>query len=439
MKNLFIFQFLFFFFIINPIFSQSYSVENLSNPKINNSYILDSADTIHKDDIIILNKLFSEIEENNKAQIALVILPTIGDEVPKEFAVKLFEKWKIGEKETDRGLLFLFVLDQHRFEFETGYGLEGILPDIVLKKIADSVLVPKLKEKKITVGIYDTIVEINKILTDESTLSLQDFELKKKLRIEEAQHYGKEKEPLIPEGYEWLVWTTGIIYIILSILIIFYWIGTYIEYAESDENLQTRKEKLNKQWFNIFFWLTAFFFLFPMIIVGFVLYSMRKGLDEEQIDCPNCKNHTLEKLTLTKSKTMKDKGELLEESLENALTTIWCCTSCGHIKKEKKILEESPNRKCPSCQYYTLKHKFVKTIVPATTSDSGSEEWLLECKNCGHSSSRIQVTPKKPLNKPSSHKSSSSSSSVRSKSSSHSSSRSWGGGRSGGGGYGGSW
>jgi uncharacterized protein len=66
------------------------------------------ADTIHKDDSIVLDKLcFQKSKRTTNTQIALVILNTIGNEVPKEYAVKLFEKWKIGEKETDKGLLFL--------------------------------------------------------------------------------------------------------------------------------------------------------------------------------------------------------------------------------------------------------------------------------------------------------------------------------------------
>jgi uncharacterized protein len=429
---------LFFCSFLSPIFSQSYSVEDLPNPKLNNSYLLDLANTIHKDDSIVLDNLLSEIEQKTNTQIAVVILNSIGNEVPKEYAVKLFEKWGIGEKGSDKGLLILFVLDKHRFEFETGYGLEGILPDLVLKKISDTILVPKLKENKITVGVYETLVEIKKILEEESSLSKQDFEIKKKIRLEAAETFAKENESLISDGYEWLVWTIAIVYLILSILLIFYWIGTFVEVAEADLNLQSRKDKLKKQWYKISFWITAIIFAIPMIIVGFILYSMKKDLEEEQIDCPNCKNHTLEKLMRAQAKINKDKAELLEETLENALTTVWKCSNCSFIKKEKKIIKETPNSKCPTCNYYTIKHKFVKVLVPATTTETGSEEWLESCQNCGYTNNLIKNIPKKPINKPSTGRKSKSRSSSHS-SSSRSSSRSWGGGRSGGGGYGGSW
>lgn len=55
-------------------------------------------------------------------------------------------------------------MDQRRWEFETGYGLEGVLPDVILKRIGEDRLVPKLRAKKMDEGFSDVIREIAKVI-----------------------------------------------------------------------------------------------------------------------------------------------------------------------------------------------------------------------------------------------------------------------------------
>lgn len=76
-----------------------------------------------------IDSILSRLEDSTNAQVAVVALQSIGDALPKDFANALFKKWGIGYAGKDNGLLILFVFDQRRVEFETGYGLEGLLPD----------------------------------------------------------------------------------------------------------------------------------------------------------------------------------------------------------------------------------------------------------------------------------------------------------------------
>lgn len=93
---------------------------------------------------------------NTTDEVAVVILPTIGSHAadarytPKTFATELFNLWGIGQKDKDNGLLILMVMDERRVEFETGYGMEGILPDALCKRIQVEYMVPKFKQ-----GDYD--------------------------------------------------------------------------------------------------------------------------------------------------------------------------------------------------------------------------------------------------------------------------------------------
>ncbi len=77
-----------------------------------------------------LEDLCTQVDQKAKAQIAVVTINKIdSDQSIEEFAVALEEKWKVGAKGTDRGVLMLFVMNPRGGRIEVGYGLEGILND----------------------------------------------------------------------------------------------------------------------------------------------------------------------------------------------------------------------------------------------------------------------------------------------------------------------
>ena len=65
----------------------------------------------------------------------MVAVGSIGEQDLESFSNELFARWGIGQKENNNGVLVLFVLDQRKIRFEVGYGMEGILPDAVCKRI----------------------------------------------------------------------------------------------------------------------------------------------------------------------------------------------------------------------------------------------------------------------------------------------------------------
>ncbi len=111
-----------------------------------------------------INQLISDLESSTSAEIAVVVLPSIGKVVPKDFAVALFNHWGIGKKGKDNGILVLHILDQRRIEIETGYGMEGDLPDATVKRIIDQYAIPAFKADDFSKGHLDLIQAlINKI------------------------------------------------------------------------------------------------------------------------------------------------------------------------------------------------------------------------------------------------------------------------------------
>jgi uncharacterized protein len=103
-----------------------------------------------------LERFFSQVDEKFGVQMVVVTTPDIGDEVPQEYANRLYESWGIGNKKTNKGLLLFYLSrgpGQSYAWIEVGYGLEGVLNDGRVGQILDQDVVPYLKTGKIEQGI----------------------------------------------------------------------------------------------------------------------------------------------------------------------------------------------------------------------------------------------------------------------------------------------
>jgi uncharacterized protein len=76
-----------------------------------------------------IDDICQQIDEKAHAQVALVTVNSLDGRDIESYANDLFQKWGIGSKKTDRGVLILYAIQDHRARIEVGYGLEPILPD----------------------------------------------------------------------------------------------------------------------------------------------------------------------------------------------------------------------------------------------------------------------------------------------------------------------
>jgi uncharacterized protein len=101
-------------------------VQDLPQPT---NYVSDFAGVLSPATLVDLNRLCRQVDLQAHAQIAVVTVKSLDGEPIENFATALEDKWKVGKKGTDRGLLLIFATDDRNYRVEVGYGLEGILPD----------------------------------------------------------------------------------------------------------------------------------------------------------------------------------------------------------------------------------------------------------------------------------------------------------------------
>jgi uncharacterized protein len=107
-----------------------------------------------------LNARLDSLDRSGRAHIDVVLVRSLGEAVPKMAATALFNQWKIGSKVTNNGLLMLLVLDQRRVEFETGYGLEADLPDIICYRIQQRYMLEPARAGRYDVAVQQGVAAI---------------------------------------------------------------------------------------------------------------------------------------------------------------------------------------------------------------------------------------------------------------------------------------
>ncbi len=137
----------------------------IPDPKtLGETYVSDPGHLLSAATVRALNDTLRTLDQRGLAHIDVALVASIGNEAPKTAATALFHRWKIGDAEKDNGLLILLVLDQHRIEFETGYGLEADLPDILCYRIQQRYMVPALRahhyDEAVLAGVAATIRQI---------------------------------------------------------------------------------------------------------------------------------------------------------------------------------------------------------------------------------------------------------------------------------------
>ncbi|WP_081867854.1 TPM domain-containing protein [Hymenobacter sp. IS2118] len=119
-----------------------------------------------------LNARLDSLDHSGRAHIDVVLVTSIGGEVPKTAATALFNQWKIGDKTKSNGLLMLLVMDQRRIEFETGYGLEADLPDIICYRIQQEYMVPEMRAGRLDAAVLAGVAALIRKLGGTAPLTL---------------------------------------------------------------------------------------------------------------------------------------------------------------------------------------------------------------------------------------------------------------------------
>jgi len=119
-----------------------------------------------------MKSLALEVLQKTGTSIVVATFNNIGIDDPADFANRLYEAWGIGKKGEDKGVLVLLTVKERRVRIETGYGVEGILPDGLVGEILDGYVVPYLKQGDYGKGMSNAVMAISAIVAKNAKISL---------------------------------------------------------------------------------------------------------------------------------------------------------------------------------------------------------------------------------------------------------------------------
>ncbi|MBN2316654.1 MAG: TPM domain-containing protein [Sedimentisphaerales bacterium] len=141
-------------------------------PEKPDHYVEDYADVINDSDEHSLNGILQELEQKTGAQYIVLTVLTTGGLPIEQYSIEVAEKWILGQKGKDNGMLFVIAKSDRKWRFEVGYGLEGFITDQYCGRVGRDVLVPYLKKGDYSEGIYKANLTIVQRIASESGVSL---------------------------------------------------------------------------------------------------------------------------------------------------------------------------------------------------------------------------------------------------------------------------
>lgn len=143
------------------------NIPTLNQPVVDQAKVLSAAEKQN------LEQQIRDIYRQGKAQIGIIIVPTTGQEGIFDFAMRVAEQWKLGSAKQDNGLLIAVAVNDQKIHIATGYGLEGVLPDIMVSRIIRNQITPDFKQGQYAQGLQAGLNEIERILNLDPEIAKQ--------------------------------------------------------------------------------------------------------------------------------------------------------------------------------------------------------------------------------------------------------------------------
>lgn len=368
-----------------PLFGQSYTVESVPNPQeaAIPSFVSDPDNLLKPETELIINTQIDSLWKVNDTEMAVVVLNSIGFENEDDFANRLYNHWEIGGKTQHNGVLLLVVQDIKRIVIRTGYGVEGILPDITAHRIISDIIAPHFRNGDIDAGVIAGVDGVIRTIREEPFVK----EVRKPINWREALPYAAA-------GY--------IVFIFLTM----FWIVTAVRKVHQNKVLSTNLARYkaikdqNKATYAlsaftfplIAFFIILFFFRFeyfllllPAPIAAFPAYlygrwQMYKAR-RAPIPCNVC-NDKMHMLSEREEDTRLKVSQQFEEKLNTVDYDVFVCNTCQN-EAVFSLDKFNAYTRCPRCntKAYILHSK--RTVLMPTYFNSGTQRSTFKCKFCG--------------------------------------------------------
>ncbi|MCI7576332.1 MAG: TPM domain-containing protein [Bacteroidales bacterium] len=372
-----------FFFLISiiswcGISAQPYSPATLENPHTadirnytaNPDHILSAAAVSEINRIALQTDKLSEVET-----VVIAIEAMANNEDAADFAQAVFNRWGIGRKDKNTGVMILLVRQSHDIRIHTGGGLEGILTDARCSQILNDKMIPLLSEGQWDKGILAGVNAISAIVTTD----------------EARQELLLSYTPKPTKGTEGITLYFCLAFIALILL-------SLIAYRTLNRNHTALNNVRYTQAKQPMGWLTICAVVFPLPCAFFLLWYKRavNRLRLTPVTCPECRQ-TMRRLSETEEDEYLNSKEQAEEKAKTMDYDVWYCPSCLNHLVLPYRLQQSKYSRCPHCGALTYALMSDVVLSSATQLREGKGEKTYQCAHCRHKDVQFYTLPKLPI------------------------------------------
>ena len=151
------------------LLSCAFTVDALEIPPPSGNYVNDYASLLSPEARERLEQRLRKLGAETSTQIIVATFPSLEDESLEDFTNRMYEAWRIGQKDNDNGVLLAIFVNERKVRIEVGYGLEGALPDALSGRIIRDEFVPQFRAGNPEQGIENTVIAIEKAVRGEYT------------------------------------------------------------------------------------------------------------------------------------------------------------------------------------------------------------------------------------------------------------------------------
>lgn len=148
-----------------------YAQEEAQIPQ-HRGYVNDFANVIQPSDKAAIQAFALELDRKTTAQIAVLTIPTTKPLAIQQYSVAVFDKWGIGTKAKDNGVLIVLAVNDREVWITPGYGLEGAIPDVIASQISNQVMIPQFKKGDLSKGLLLGVVAVAQLVAKEYNVEL---------------------------------------------------------------------------------------------------------------------------------------------------------------------------------------------------------------------------------------------------------------------------
>ncbi len=135
-------------------------------PKLTD-YVTDQAGIFDPAQKQALEAKLQALDARTGSQVVVLTVPTLGNEVLEDYAIRVAESNQVGRKKLSDGVLLLVVPNDRKVRIEVGYGLEGAIPDATAIRVIQEYMAPKFRAGDYAGGINDAVDALDKLIVGE--------------------------------------------------------------------------------------------------------------------------------------------------------------------------------------------------------------------------------------------------------------------------------